>query len=147
MNRVWDLGGRLLLGRVQGLAVTRSLGDLRGAPYIIPDAEIQSRKLTPEDQFLILASDGVWDVLSNEEACELVNTTLEMPSGDNAPSDAALVVVRKAIKKGTRDNVSAIVVDLQKKRIQKEMKQVIQHTQEQQEKSLWESLSSFFWSK
>lgn len=140
-----------LAAMLNRMAVTRSLGDKASYPYpfIIPDAEIQSKVLTPEDDFLILASDGVWDVLTNEQACILVKTTLGMQAGNpNTPGDAAKAVVDAAIKRGTKDNVSALVVDLQKNRIKEHMKQLMQRPQEApQQKGFWDYLYSFFGSK
>jgi serine/threonine protein phosphatase PrpC len=49
------------------LAVSRAIGDLNLKPYVTCDPEITTHSLSPEDQYLILASDGLWDVMSNEE--------------------------------------------------------------------------------
>lgn len=78
------------------LMPTRALGDLRlksadfnfhsfppdlgyrmpipkfNGPYITYEPEIQVINLTKEDQFLILASDGLWDEISRKKAAELV---------------------------------------------------------------------------
>jgi serine/threonine protein phosphatase PrpC len=49
-----------------GLAMTRSLGDLVGSwAGVIATPEITEHTLTPDDKFVILASDGVWEFLSN----------------------------------------------------------------------------------
>ncbi|OQR85409.1 protein phosphatase 2C [Achlya hypogyna] len=41
-------------------------------PYISSTPDLQSRTLTPNDRFLILGSDGVWDFVTNQEAVDLV---------------------------------------------------------------------------
>lgn len=41
-------------------------------PYLSAEPEISHHKLRPQDKFLILASDGLWDMLSNEEAVKIV---------------------------------------------------------------------------
>ena len=42
------------------------------ADLVIPDPECRTHGLTSEDDFLILATDGIWDVVSPEEAVKLV---------------------------------------------------------------------------
>lgn len=41
-------------------------------PLLIAEPSIISRKLRPQDLFLIFASDGLWDHLSDEEAVDIV---------------------------------------------------------------------------
>lgn len=53
---------------IPGLAMSRSIGDgLATSVGVIPDPEFYERDLTPEDKFLVIASDGVWEFLTNEE--------------------------------------------------------------------------------
>lgn len=53
---------------VPGLAVTRTLGDLVGHKVGIScDPDIEYWKIMNEDYFLVLASDGVWDVMNSAE--------------------------------------------------------------------------------
>lgn len=48
--------------RVQGsLAVSRSIGDLHLKDWVISEPEIESLRLTSDCDFLIMASDGLWD--------------------------------------------------------------------------------------
>lgn len=48
--------------RVQGsLAVSRGIGDSSLKQWVIPEPETKTLKITPEFEFLILASDGLWD--------------------------------------------------------------------------------------
>lgn len=51
-----------------GIAMSRSLGDFLGKKIgIIHTPEIQHLDLTPDDKFIIIASDGIWDVMSSTE--------------------------------------------------------------------------------
>lgn len=59
---------------------------------------------------LILACDGVWDVMSDQEATDLLMKRFEEKGGPD--EDAAKYIVRTAIKKGSADNITAIVVYL-----------------------------------
>jgi serine/threonine protein phosphatase PrpC len=53
---------------IPGLAMSRSFGDEVAASVgIIAQPEISEWKLTPEDKFIILASDGVWEFIDSEE--------------------------------------------------------------------------------
>lgn len=83
-----------------------------------------------EDECLILASDGLWDVMTNEEAIELARkriliwhkkngVTLNTERGegvDPAAQAAAEYLSNRAIQKGSKDNISVIVVDLKAQR-------------------------------
>ena len=46
---------------------------------LIAEPEVTARSLAPEDEFLILASDGLWDRLQNQEAVDLVHDTVKEP--------------------------------------------------------------------
>lgn len=100
-----EMGGSI--PRVNGhLAVSRSFGDLRMKEtqrYVSAEPEMSVLQLTPEDKFFILASDGLWDVLTNQEAVDFVRR-------DSSKSKAARNLVKRALKIGTTDNVSALVV-------------------------------------
>ena len=71
---------------------------------ILSNVEVEVRKIQPQDLFLVLACDGVWDVISDQQACDLV---LEH-WGD--PKAAASNVVRTALSSGSGDNVTAQVI-------------------------------------
>jgi serine/threonine protein phosphatase PrpC len=59
--------------RVEGvLAVSRAIGDISLKPYVTCDPEIQSKFIAEEDMYMVLASDGLWDVMSNEEVASFV---------------------------------------------------------------------------
>lgn len=87
-----------------GLAVTRSIGDadLKNIG-VTAEAEIFEKDLDTEDSFLILASDGVWDFVGNQDAVSLVLDTVKQPAL------CAQRVVTEALSQGSKDNVSAVV--------------------------------------
>ncbi|XP_045787674.1 probable protein phosphatase 2C 52 isoform X1 [Trifolium pratense] len=75
-----------------GLAMARAFGDFCLKEYgVISIPEFTHRLLTDKDQFIVLASDGIWDVLSNEEVVEIVS------SAPNR-SSAARVIVESAAR-------------------------------------------------
>ena len=60
------------------LEVTRSLGDLDLKDIVRADADIYTRTITPADQFIVIASDGLWDVVNN---LDVVRTCLSRLRG------------------------------------------------------------------
>ncbi|KAL2540678.1 PPM-type phosphatase domain-containing protein [Abeliophyllum distichum] len=73
LNRIEESGGRVIFwdgARVLGvLAMSRAIGDGYLKPFVISEPEVTITDRTAEDECLILASDGLWDVVSNETAC------------------------------------------------------------------------------
>ena len=70
-----------------------------------------------EDELLLLASDGLWDVLTNQEAVNLAQRCLRRArqrgaSRQAATRVAASVLTRAAVDQGSSDNVTVVVVDL-----------------------------------
>ncbi|OMO66167.1 phosphatase 2C (PP2C)-like protein [Corchorus olitorius] len=132
--RIEASGGKVIQWnghRVFGvLAMSRSIGDRYLKPWIIPEPEVMFIPRAREDECLILASDGLWDVMSNEEACEVarrrillwhkkngVPSLVERGKGiDPAAQAAAEYLSMLAMQKGSSDNISVIVVDLKAQR-------------------------------
>ncbi len=119
--RVEAAGGQILFWngvRVMGLlAVSRAIGDHSLRPYVIAEPEVTAVARDPADELLVLASDGLWDVMGNQEACTLARRCLARArsrgsSRQNAARVAATVLTRAAVDRGSRDNVTVVVVDL-----------------------------------
>jgi serine/threonine protein phosphatase PrpC len=105
--RVEARGGRVdaKTGRVQGrLMVSRAMGDRRLKRFVPPTPDVFTVHLTPEHDFAVLASDGLWDVVDSAAAVALVRSTAR--SADLAAKRLAL----KAIELGSGDNVSVVVI-------------------------------------
>ncbi|XP_078149118.1 putative protein phosphatase 2C 6 [Carex rostrata] len=122
--RIEAEGGKFVLDL---LAMSRSLGDDYLKPWIIPVPEITKLPRAKDDNCLILASDGLWDVVSNEEACDLARKKImvwrkkngTMASSENlesyrdrATQSAAESLLKLALLKGSKDNITVMVVDL-----------------------------------
>ncbi|XP_057796503.1 probable protein phosphatase 2C 52 [Salvia miltiorrhiza] len=87
VQRVW-----LPFDDAPGLAMARAFGDFCLKEYgVISIPEFSHRTLTDRDKFVVLASDGVWDVLSNEEVVEIV-------SSSPTRSSAARILVEHAAR-------------------------------------------------
>lgn len=91
----------------QGLAMTRSFGDLhfkRPIGLAIAEPEVRIVPLSDKDLFIVLATDGVYDVLSNQEVIDLAMRHWR------EPEEAAKNIVRSAYKRGSEDNLTVLVV-------------------------------------
>ncbi|GMF19618.1 unnamed protein product [Phytophthora fragariaefolia] len=107
MYKVWPLKKMLDVPRVNGqLAVSRSIGDVSLKSYISCEPEVQTRKISKNDRFLILATDGLWDVVTNKTAAQLAARFKD-------PQAAADALVELALEKRTTDNVTVMVVKLE----------------------------------
>ncbi|KAM0956525.1 hypothetical protein ACFX14_024727 [Malus domestica] len=133
-ERIEASGGKVIQWnghRVFGvLAMSRSIGDRYLKPWIIPEPEVTVVPRARDDECLILASDGLWDVITNEEACEVarrrillwhkkngVTPVAERGKGvDPAAGEAAAYLSTLALQKGSKDNISVVVVDLKAQR-------------------------------
>lgn len=112
-TRIQKAGGFVVNNRVKGnLAVSRAFGDLdyKDIPMVIPAPFILETELTDADEFIIIACDGLWDVMTYNEAVEYV---ADRRKNNISPKDVSEELVNNAIeKRGSTDNVSVIVVYL-----------------------------------
>ncbi|KAG0488097.1 hypothetical protein HPP92_006908 [Vanilla planifolia] len=70
VHRVWPPDGK-----TPGLATSRAFGDCRLKDFgLISVPEVCQRRITSRDQFVVLATDGVWDAVTNQEAVEIVSS-------------------------------------------------------------------------
>ncbi|KAM0061618.1 putative protein-serine/threonine phosphatase [Helianthus debilis subsp. tardiflorus] len=75
-----------------GLAMARAFGDFCLKDFgLISVPDIFYRRLTEDDQFVVLASDGIWDVLTNNEVVDIVSSA-------ESRSGAARAVVESAVR-------------------------------------------------
>ncbi|XP_010247858.1 PREDICTED: probable protein phosphatase 2C 75 isoform X2 [Nelumbo nucifera] len=140
LSRIEAAGGRVIYlngARVLGiLAMSRALGDKYLKPIVISEPELTITERTPEDECLILASDGLWDVLSNDMACDVARRCLQEAEPSNGTrilnsepqlegndgehqcqsrcSLAAALLTRLALGRKSADNISVIVIDLKR---------------------------------
>jgi protein phosphatase 1L len=113
-ERIEKAGGKVEfygVPRVNGLAVARAIGDKSakkaGKGQVIATPEYDQYQLTPANEFMILASDGIWDKVSNEDAISLVKAALKQGCSSKT---AASILKDAAIKAGSGDNITAMVV-------------------------------------
>lgn len=106
-QRIEDAGGFVMWAgtwRVGGvLAVSRAFGDKLLKQYVVVDPEIREEVVDDTLEFLILASDGLWDVVSNEEAVAMTRSIQD-------PEEAAKMLLQEAYKRESSDNITCVVV-------------------------------------
>ncbi|KAM3323998.1 putative protein phosphatase 2C 34 [Capsicum chacoense] len=92
-----------------GLAISRAFGDYYIKDFgLISEPELTSRNITHRDQFAILATDGVWDVMSNEEAVEIVCSTAEREEAAKSLVESAICAWKRKRRGVPMDDISAI---------------------------------------
>jgi len=116
-RRIKQLGGRVMFWgrwRVEGvLAVSRAIGDVPLKPYITAEPEVLCHDLRSDDDamFVVLASDGLFDVMSNEEVARFVSRECQRSDfkffARNLCDEAMLL--------GSQDNVTVQVIDVRQK--------------------------------
>jgi len=106
-QRIEDAGGVVMwvgTWRVGGvLAVSRAFGDRLLKQYVVAEPEIQEDTIEEGVDFLILASDGLWDVVTNQEAVSMVLSIEDA-------QDAAKVLGDEAYRRGSADNITCLIV-------------------------------------
>lgn len=117
-ERIQNAGGSVMIQRVNGsLAVSRALGDFEyknvegkgpTEQLVSPEPEFYIReRIEAEDQFLVLACDGVWDVMTNEDICNFVCHRMKVTDDLELIANEA---IDACLHKGSRDNMSIIII-------------------------------------
>uniref|UniRef100_H3G5M9 PPM-type phosphatase domain-containing protein n=2 Tax=Phytophthora ramorum TaxID=164328 RepID=H3G5M9_PHYRM len=110
ISRVYSAAGAGLAMQQEAstyLAVSRAFGDrsLKApTPLVSCEPEVKRFQVQHDDLFLVLACDGIWDVLSEQNVVDIV-----LPHFHDAKA-AADAVVKAAYRKGSVDNLTATVV-------------------------------------
>eukprot|EP00892_Ulva_mutabilis_P008096 jgi/Ulvmu1/5659/UM024_0006.1 len=108
-ERIRAKGGTIVhddVDRVCGvLAVTRAFGNNAMKATVSAEPEVLRHVLQPLDRHVAIASDGVWDVLSNEDVAVIVR-------GAGSCRAAAEDITLEAYRLGSSDNISAVVFEV-----------------------------------
>ncbi|KAL5974998.1 hypothetical protein ACLOJK_031674 [Asimina triloba] len=109
--RIEALGGyvdcRHGVWRLQGsLAVSRGIGDSHLKQWLTAEPESKILRIKDDCEFLILASDGLWDKVSNQEAVDIARTSC--CTGLNSPStlSACKQLVNLSVTRGSADDIN-----------------------------------------
>ncbi|KAK8708330.1 hypothetical protein V6N13_059374 [Hibiscus sabdariffa] len=90
--------------RVNGqLAVSRAFGDKSLKSHLRSDPDIQNTNVDNNTDILILASDGLWKVMNNQEAVDIARKIKD-------PLKAAKQLIAEAVQRDSKDDISCVVV-------------------------------------
>jgi serine/threonine protein phosphatase PrpC len=117
--------------RINGnLAVSRAIGDALERPFVSSAPDICEFDKQDDDKFILLASDGLWDVMSSQEVCDFVKQIMAgsmRGGGSRAPGNVkdrglirALIetrrekmahyLVEEALRRGSSDNITCVCI-------------------------------------
>lgn len=92
------------VARVNGqLAVSRAFGDKNLKSHLRSDPDVTRADVDGDTDLLIIASDGVWKVMANQEAVDIAKKIKD-------PQKAAKQLVVEALNRESKDDISCIVV-------------------------------------
>lgn len=115
-DRIEALGGYVDcchgVWRIQGsLAVSRAIGDQYLKKWVVAEPETKVCKILPDCEFLILASDGLWNKVSNQEAVDLARPLCVGVDKPN-PFSACKKLVELSSWRGSFDDISVMIIQL-----------------------------------
>lgn len=96
---------------VPGLAMSRSIGDLVAASVGVTwKPEIAIYKLSPEDKIILIASDGIWEVLDNDDVINILKPYYNSGKIENAADQLMKECVKLWSKESVIDDITIIVI-------------------------------------
>jgi protein phosphatase 1A len=137
IERINASGGWVVQGRVCGiLGVSRAFGDyeFKGGreellsdlcassdkqalkanmefPPVVATPDIFEISLVAEDEFIILATDGIWDTMNSAQAVTFVSSMLKRDPTITM-NDIASALVERALRSRSQDNIACVIIDL-----------------------------------
>ncbi|GAB4824547.1 hypothetical protein Ancab_007422 [Ancistrocladus abbreviatus] len=100
--------------RIQGsLAVSRAIGDRHLKQWVIAEPETNVHRIKPDYEFLILASDGLWDKVTDQEA---VDVARPLCTGTSKPEPLAACkkLIDISASRGSADDISVMLIQLER---------------------------------
>jgi protein phosphatase len=114
----WDRFGKV--HRVRNLSLSRAMGDRYAKPVVSGEVEIKHYPVLEGDEFILLASDGLWDVMTSQEVVQFVHERMKREIAQSNVDDQGLELVlrrnmakfvaREATRRGSMDNVCVVMV-------------------------------------
>ena len=112
--------------RVRNLSLSRAIGDRFAKPAVSGEVEIKCFPVYDDkDEFILLASDGLWDVMSSQEVVSYVHKRLNAPPKDGIDvtcekdmanlkslrrKNLSRFIANEALRRGSGDNISVVIV-------------------------------------
>ena len=108
-TRIKNAGGVIMDGRIFGqLILSRALGDFALKDCGVTSVPHISKHLVNDsDIFMVIASDGVWDTVTEVDLLELCKENFNFGSGKLSE-----LIVNSALEKGSQDNISCLIIKL-----------------------------------
>lgn len=105
-NSVW---------RIQGsLAVSRGIGDAHLKRWVISEPETKTLRINSQHEFLILASDGLWEKVGNQEAVDIARPFCMGTDQKHKPFLACKKLVDLSVSRGSLDDISVMLIPLRR---------------------------------
>lgn len=116
-DRIESLGGYVDLCRgvwriQRSLAVSRGIGDRHMKQWVTAEPETKVLRIEPEHDLLILASDGLWDKVSNQEAVDIARSFF-VGNNKSQPMQACKKLVDLSVSRGSLDDTSVMLIKLE----------------------------------
>ena len=110
----YDVPGNLSTARIYGtLNVSRGIGDFFMKKHFIPNPDVRSisGQAFSQVRAIIMASDGLWDVMREKDVEEIVSSSLlNKNKGDE--KDIAELLIAQALNRGSTDNITVTCIFL-----------------------------------
>lgn len=112
--RLTKMGGEIYkdsegVYRIGDLSLSRAFGDGDNSPYISQIPDIYHKKITLQTKYIVMACDGLWDVVESNDLGKVINTILKK---NKNPDNIAVELANYALTNGSSDNVSVIVIEV-----------------------------------
>lgn len=108
----WDRFSKV--HRVRNLSLSRAIGDAYAKPIVSSTVDIKHFARSDADEFIILASDGLWDVMESNEAVDFCHAMLQSAESDSHKTvlrrHMAKHLTREAVQRGSSDNVCVVMI-------------------------------------
>ncbi|XP_027067259.1 protein kinase and PP2C-like domain-containing protein isoform X1 [Coffea arabica] len=88
------------------LQVTRSIGDDDLKPAVTAEPEITETILSAADEYIVMASDGLWDVMNEADVVSIIKDTVK------EPGMCSKRLATEAAERGSKDNITVIIIFL-----------------------------------
>ncbi|XP_056861768.1 probable protein phosphatase 2C 2 [Raphanus sativus] len=116
-NRIERSGGYVdtfnSVWRIQGsLAVSRGIGDAHLKRWVISEPETKILHINPQHEFLILASDGLWEKVGNQEAVDIARSFCMGTDQNQKLLLACKKLVDLSVSRGSFDDISVMLIPL-----------------------------------
>jgi len=115
MDYIHSQGGKVTypsgVPRVNGvMALSRAIGDRSETPCIRAEPDLIRQELSWNDDFYVLATDGLWDVMTNQEVVTFLHDCFETDLSDDSRQELTKNLVLEALSRGAEDNITVLVV-------------------------------------